>query len=534
MKIIEHIRNLKANIRSLHLDFKAGMVKRLRAKEVVRVLSVAHAQELKETPIELWNSVKQRHQERIDAVMAGKLDLIDRRSWSYPYLPECFPDNHEILTERGWISVTKIKSSDKFATRSRDGRLVYQEATKIHKQWFDGEILSFDNKLVKFSVTPNHRMFGRFKRRGYKIKDIENAKPKSIKFSKDLDDLSWKVKKEYKNSCAEVSEKLFSTAEEIEAYQLLYKGKVGKSGEYTFEVPSTTKWIGKLPPWVKDGIVELKCLHKKADRQLDRNREKCYVDFKDWIAFLGIFTAEGHAAGTGLGKDRDGRRPYWVQAIAASSTKDTLSIQNNFNVEIAQRKTSKYYNDIKSLLERLPWNFQAGKTGSFRISHTTLHSHLYQLGNTYTKRVPQWIKDLPPEYIDIFITWACKGDGWFDGNGGGRRRNYKTVSEGLANDIEELFRKVGKDTYIKYPNGQRKHKLGRFKNAPQFIVSERHSKWKGLPRPKRIQYRGYVYCVSVPNSIICVRQTSGGMAVWTGNSLHRLRSKPTNFEKHTL
>jgi hypothetical protein len=88
MKIIENIKALKANIRSLHLDFRAGMVKRLRAKEVVRVLSVAHAQELKETPIELWNSVKQRQQDRINAVMAGKLDIIDRRSWAYPYLPE--------------------------------------------------------------------------------------------------------------------------------------------------------------------------------------------------------------------------------------------------------------------------------------------------------------------------------------------------------------------------------------------------------------------------------------------------------------
>jgi hypothetical protein len=81
MRLIQYIKDL-------HHDFKNSLVKRLRTREVVRVLSVAHAAELKETPIELWQTKIAEHKQQIQAVMAGKLDIVNRRSWAYPYLPE--------------------------------------------------------------------------------------------------------------------------------------------------------------------------------------------------------------------------------------------------------------------------------------------------------------------------------------------------------------------------------------------------------------------------------------------------------------
>jgi hypothetical protein len=75
-------------IKAWHNDIVASVSKRLRAKEVVKVLSLAHSKELSETPFPQWQSVIQRQKQQIDAVMAGKLDIVDRRSWSYPWLPE--------------------------------------------------------------------------------------------------------------------------------------------------------------------------------------------------------------------------------------------------------------------------------------------------------------------------------------------------------------------------------------------------------------------------------------------------------------
>jgi hypothetical protein len=51
-------------------------------------MAVMHAQELGSTPGEQWALVKQKHANEIRAVRDGKFDIVDRRSWPLPYLPE--------------------------------------------------------------------------------------------------------------------------------------------------------------------------------------------------------------------------------------------------------------------------------------------------------------------------------------------------------------------------------------------------------------------------------------------------------------
>lgn len=247
MKIFDYLR-------VVHNDFKAGMAKRLRAKEVVRVLSVAHAQELKNTPIELWQSVQQTHRERINAVMAGKLDIIDRRSFAYPYLPECYSKDTEILTKnRGWIFVSKMKLSDKLATRSEEGLFEWQHPDKITRHWYEGKLLHFSGLKTDILVTPNHRMLGRISRRNSKsiIKDeVDIIKAYAIK----------ELKKEFKT--------------------------------VSFEIPVDAKWIGKLPKTGK--IIKIKY-----------ESESYKIDLKDWVRFLALYLSEGSCEGS-----RGGERKY--------------------------------------------------------------------------------------------------------------------------------------------------------------------------------------------------------------------------------
>lgn len=65
----------------------ARMLKRHTTKAVVDTLRIAHAAELAQTPGELWPSTKERQALEILAVRDGKLDIVDRRSWQWPYLP---------------------------------------------------------------------------------------------------------------------------------------------------------------------------------------------------------------------------------------------------------------------------------------------------------------------------------------------------------------------------------------------------------------------------------------------------------------
>lgn len=67
--------------------FYAKQVKRYRTKTVIDTLRLAHAAELANTPGELWPVTKDKHAKQILAVRDGNLDIVDRRSYQWPYLP---------------------------------------------------------------------------------------------------------------------------------------------------------------------------------------------------------------------------------------------------------------------------------------------------------------------------------------------------------------------------------------------------------------------------------------------------------------
>lgn len=75
-------------LRQLHSDFVNYVSRYFVTREVIRVLRSAHIQELSATPGEQWPLVRSQHVEQIQAVRDGKLDIVDRRSWSFPYVPE--------------------------------------------------------------------------------------------------------------------------------------------------------------------------------------------------------------------------------------------------------------------------------------------------------------------------------------------------------------------------------------------------------------------------------------------------------------
>lgn len=80
------------------------MANRLVRQEVVKVLSLTHAQELSDTVRADWPLVKRRQAEEIQAVMDGsQFDIIDRRSWAYPWMPESLHRlNQPVIKNTPW------------------------------------------------------------------------------------------------------------------------------------------------------------------------------------------------------------------------------------------------------------------------------------------------------------------------------------------------------------------------------------------------------------------------------------------------
>ena len=76
-------------VRLWHQNLRARVANHLVRREVAKVLSLTHAQELAVAPRNEWVVIKRRQSEEIQAVMDGRqFDVIDRRTWAYPYLPE--------------------------------------------------------------------------------------------------------------------------------------------------------------------------------------------------------------------------------------------------------------------------------------------------------------------------------------------------------------------------------------------------------------------------------------------------------------
>lgn len=71
-----------------HSAISGWVAKQLTVRYVTKVLRLTHAQELAQTPRNLWPLVRSHQLEEIKAVANGQIDIVDRRSWSYPYLPE--------------------------------------------------------------------------------------------------------------------------------------------------------------------------------------------------------------------------------------------------------------------------------------------------------------------------------------------------------------------------------------------------------------------------------------------------------------
>ena len=75
---------------------------------------------------------------------------------------------------------------------------------------------------------------------------------------------------------------------------------------------------------------------------------------------------------------------------------------------------------------------------------------------------------------------------------------YTTTSAPLADDGQEIFQKLGRDAWMARDD----EGLSRFRNPETkhqtYVVRERLGDYHWLPKPKRNEYHGTVYCVTVP------------------------------------
>ena len=75
--------------------------------------------------------------------------------------PECYDDQTEILSIKGWISVKDMTMDTLLACRSDDGNIIYAKPMHLTRIFYGGPVYKYHSELIILAVTPNHRMWVR-------------------------------------------------------------------------------------------------------------------------------------------------------------------------------------------------------------------------------------------------------------------------------------------------------------------------------------------------------------------------------------
>jgi len=96
----------------------------------------------------------------------------------------CFDEQTEVLTDQGWRFFPQLDGTEQILTCDPETRLAsYVTPTKYIQRYYDGPMWRFSHRTIDFCVTPNHRLWHRYQRRGgYSMKTLEVQDIQSTSF----------------------------------------------------------------------------------------------------------------------------------------------------------------------------------------------------------------------------------------------------------------------------------------------------------------------------------------------------------------
>ncbi len=256
-------------------------------------------------------------------------------------------------------------------------------------------------------------------------------------------------------------------------------------------IPQTGRWIGMQKKYLTLA---------PSNNRYGPKTGRMKIKIEDWAAFLGLYLSEGYAIRSRL----DGSRVY-----------------------ICQERSSKHYESMRKILDRLPFRSYEDKKG-FRINSAPLYDYLKRFGTAHDKYVPIDIKNAKPRTIEIFLEAFCLGDG--DIHRGQMR--LCSSSKKLIDDFQELFMKIGRVGII--TKDKRKTMINpinkkMYAASPIYSIEVKKRDKTGIRKKdvREVEYKGYIGCVTVSTGLIVVRRNhrvaisgnTGGMGSYSDNNI---------------
>jgi hypothetical protein len=190
----------------------------------------------------------------------------------------------------------------------------------------------------------------------------------------------------------------------------------------------------------------------------------------------------------------------------------------------------------------LPFEYSISDNRQFIIKNDNLYNHLFVLGNSYEKHIPEYAKKWNFNLLNILLDWLLIGDGKNRTVRNKKLREYYTTSYRLANDVSEIMLKISngatitervqEDRYIideKEIDNDGTLELVKTKRLIKsdnskilYTIHEKTSKSIYLDlrytKAEKIPFNNYVFCVSVPNKTWLMKYNNS--ICWTHNCDH--------------
>lgn len=340
--------------------------------------------------------------------------------------------------------------------------------------------------------------------------------------------LKWRDTKENDEIATRSDKGFFEWQKPIRLYRSKYEGKMIsiKSRSLDLLVTPNHRMFGTVGRNISGRNHEF--IFEKAEKFLQMERKRLGLPFRipTWSTWTGTLNSDEHIIPDRVDKFGKfvpgGKIPLatWVALIGIYIAEGYCSNPEGYTnhiVGICQEKSSKDFNKIKELLDSTPWKWNYQGHQFCACLSRTLYYELENLGKSYSKRIPSWIKELPSKYLEILLNWAVIGDGCTRPDGA---RKYYTCSEALADDIQEIIQKLGRHSTKKIkPNDN----SGAINDKPVkkrrtlWQILERTSDWTPVTTAEEIDYNDEIYCAEVENGVMLVRRN--GFPSWCGNSI---------------
>lgn len=370
----------------------------------------------------------------------------------------CYDEETEVLTKNGWKFFKDVTYNDEFFTVDQNNNIIYQKPSDIISYEYSGQMYYLNNRGINIKVTPNHNLYV--------------AKGSYYNGSKS------NLKKEYPFE--------FATPD-------IYfkKDKRFQKGGFI--------WTGNKPP----EYIAIEGYEYDTKEEKSRHYSVPGVSFKSgpFIKFLGFYIAEGYT----------------------NEKKGEICIAYN-------EKDEEEY--VKELLDSLNLNYSQGKNQK-RIYNKSLAKWLIEnCGHLApNKKVPSFIKELDVASIKLFLDNLYYGDGYK------AKTSYilTTTSKQLSDDVQHLILKVGNSFRCTSRDRSNRKAFSHFGDKEQIIcpkhliyeinwlknnfVEVDNSKINNISsfQEKYIEYKGMVYCVTIPSHLLYVKRDGKGYLC--GNSL---------------